>query len=126
MDVDIVFVQEPYLAKLSNGTSLVNAPAQYESFHNLSEVHAFGSLILAKRSLNVQQASISCLNHFATAAIKLQDGHQINLMSIYARPSMTNFKSLLLDLRAIPLKLLERSIICGDLNAENLLWSSKK
>ena len=91
MDIDITFVQEPYVSKQPNVLSiLIDASTQYDVFHNLSDDHAYGSFILAKRSFPVQQAKISCLNHWATAMIKLENGGQITLMSIYTRPSVTD------------------------------------
>lgn len=50
LDVDIALIQEPF-AYLGPVPVVANIPAGFESFHQLSADHAYGSSILVKKSI---------------------------------------------------------------------------
>ena len=64
LDLDLLLIQEPYAFLSPSGDIIVdNIPPGYASFHNLSNDHAFGAVILAKTSLNATAAHFADSNH---------------------------------------------------------------
>ena len=123
MNIDIVFIQEPYALSQSN-VSLKYIPDHFVQLHSLSHDHAFGAAILAKRSLNPSLLPLEISNCAAGAKIIIHD-QPLFLFSVYFRPSLIDLKSFLYDLsRSLTPEITSRSILCFDANARNSLWNS--
>jgi hypothetical protein len=120
MNIDIVFIQEPYALSQSN-VSLKYIPDHFVQLHSLSHDHAFGAAILAKRSLNPSLLPLEISNCAAGAKIIIHD-QPLFLFSVYFRPSLIDLKSFLYDLsRSLTPEITSRSILCFDANARNSL-----
>jgi len=127
LDVDVALVQEPYAKynKFTNNTlEIPSVPNNYTVHHSLDEKHAYGALILVKRSLKATTLITFSSNECIVVNIlnKLNNSNNpINLFSVYCRPSWELNKPLDLICKFSNLK---NSIICMDSNAKSRLWNS--
>ncbi len=122
LDIDAVLIQEPY-AFSGQSPSLADAPPGFVAFHDLSADHAYGAAILLRQSL-VDSGHVKTLhraNHVACVEVTSRSG-SFRFVSMYLRPSLTNFSEHLDDCfsaLASPI-----SIFGIDANAKSLLWNS--
>ncbi len=65
LDIDVILIQESYAAMspLSPSFEPKFVPPGYSSFHSLSSDHAFGSLIIARSSLNASLCNFGLSNN---------------------------------------------------------------
>lgn len=98
LDIDIALVQEPY----ASGTFppvVNNAPPGFSSFHQLSELHAYGSCILVRDSVSKtgKLTTKHLSNHVACIDLQTSTG-PLRFVSVYLRPSITDFHSTALSI----------------------------
>ncbi len=93
LDIDIALIQEPY-AVADPVPRLKYVPENFAELHTLSDQHAYGTAVLAKKTLNAYVVPLSV--HNSVAGIKVvTDLTELYLFSIYCRPSLPNFESFL-------------------------------
>jgi len=84
LDLDLLLIQEPYAFLSPSGDIIVgNIPPGYVSFHNLSNDHAFGAVILAKTSLNATAAHFADSNHCCCVRVSPNLLFFFNLLSAF-------------------------------------------
>ena len=122
LDIDIALIQEPYAItnKFNNELLMPNIPSNYTVYHNLNKEHAFGAIILAKKSLKAINIAVPNTNN--CVGVQLNKYPSFNFFSVYCRPSLSLDYFLNL-IKSSPN--LERSVIGMDSNAKNNLWNSK-
>ena len=92
LNLDVILIQEPYI-KYENGHIIENIPRDYEVFHNLTDDHAYGSIIVANNRLKPTKITTTTENHIVGLSIETNNG-VVNLFSIYCRPSVPLMQSL--------------------------------
>lgn len=92
LNIDIVFIQEPYAIPSSLGAYLKSVPDLYAPFHSLSSDHAYGAVILVKKSLKAEPFSVGCTNEIAGSKLNVRN-NEIFLFSFYCRPSIVNLNA---------------------------------
>lgn len=121
LSIDVVLIQEPY-AVPGPTPILPDIPKDFLIFHDLSKEHAYGAVILVRKSI-LRDNRVLCLhkgNHAACVEINSHLGI-FRFVSLYLRPSLVNFSetaSDCFDALATP-----HSIFGIDANAKNHLWN---
>lgn len=123
LDIDIALIQEPY-AVADSVPRLKYVPDNFAELHTLSDQHAYGTAVLAKKTLNAYIVPLSV--HNSVAGIKVvTDLSELYFFSIYCRPSLPNFESFLSSFfNQISPNIISKSVFCFDSNAKNQLWNS--
>jgi hypothetical protein len=123
LDIDVILIQEPYAAMSPQSSSFEPkfVPPGYSSFHSLSSEHAFGSVIIAKSSLNASLCNYCPSNN--CCGVKLSN--DVFLFSIYCRPSLVSIPLHLESIfNSIPPAVKKHAIFGIDCNAKSPAWNS--
>ena len=121
LDVDIVFLQEPYF--LNNSDKLANVPPGYHFCHVPGTSNFYSSAIIFKRTLPLSNNPELSSPQVAVVGLAFETGF-VQLGSMYCRPSEQNLSMTLDPLLTHPSFQANRSIICMDSNAHHPLWNS--
>ena len=124
LDVDLALIQEPY-AISDPLPRLKYVPPDYVDLHNLSDDHAYGAAIIARKSLKALLVPlIGCNSAVGVKIVSSQSEHYF--FSIYCRPSISNLEASLANFFShLTPKIIEKAVFCFDSNAKNPLWNSK-
>ena len=121
LNLDIVFIQEPYVSSVSANPSCI--PPGFISFHSLSTDHAYGAVILCRSSFCVRL--VSELSSNEVVCVEISAGNRkIQLLSCYCRPSLPNLRSLLDPILCHPCFCGNNSVLALDANAHSPVWNS--
>ena len=121
LDVDIVFLQEPYF--LNNSDKLANVPPGYHFCHVPGTSNFYSSAIIFKRTLPLSNNPELSSPQVAVVGLPFETGF-VQLVSMYCRPSEQNLSMTLDPLLTHPSFHVKSSIICMDSNAHHPLWNS--
>ncbi|KZS06380.1 Uncharacterized protein APZ42_030179 [Daphnia magna] len=120
--VDIVMIQEPYATKRLDHYDLKYIPEGFTAFHNLSDQHPYGSVILVNNGIKAHMEKCSS-NEVVVVKIGSEESKFL-LICAYCRPSSPSISLTIKSYLKTYETELKRAVICMDSNAKSPVWNS--